>query len=158
MLFPYISSIPQHAVVADGMMNWPIECAIIGKSGTAKFPMRIDQDRVRSLSEIVFNNIIGEQSILLSLRSGSGINEHVYLETVEVCRELCLLLANQTFVPKKLAQCFVDLSNAVYASEGLYTEEAFEGLEDKVQELNYWGQELFESQPIETPSLGDGDK
>ena len=107
--------------------------------------MSDNKDKVVSTTEIVFNNMIGDNSIIMSLRSGGGIDENVYQETVTACKTMIPLLADQQYVPKKLAQCFVDVSNSVYSSEELYTQEVFERFEDMAHELNYLGQELFTS-------------
>lgn len=95
------------------------------------------------LLEIVYNSLLVEKSILVGIRNGSGVNEIEYDELVNALKELVIINKKRKAVPKKLALSFVDISNCFYASASLYSEEEFERLEDKANELNHFGQELF---------------
>ena len=93
--------------------------------------------------ESIYNILLGESSLYVKLRNAEGIEPMVYKELVSSIEIVTQAYKNNDFVPKKLALCFVDISNALYASESLYTKEEFEKLEDMVVHLQYLAEELF---------------
>ncbi|WP_396631806.1 hypothetical protein, partial [Lysinibacillus sp.] len=59
----------------------------------------------------IYENILGEHSILIQLRNGEGLNEVKYSELITAMKILIAEYKSFEVVPKKLALCFVDISN-----------------------------------------------
>ncbi|WP_239617283.1 hypothetical protein [Cohnella mopanensis] len=94
---------------------------------------------------IIYNYILGEDSILVSLRMGDGLNEQHYSQLIEAMKLLTKEYKDKSEVPKKLALCFVDISNFFYFNEGIYSSEVQDRLENAVHEISQVANELFES-------------
>ncbi|MFJ7886716.1 hypothetical protein ACIQYL_01350 [Lysinibacillus xylanilyticus] len=99
--------------------------------------------KVEEALEIVYENTIGDNSILRELRGGKGLNQQSYKLLIEAMKMLIEEYKDNSEVPKKLALCFVDINNYFYFNEGKYTEEEKE-LEDAVHEISSLAGQLFE--------------
>jgi len=100
--------------------------------------------KVDAALKIVYEYTIGDNSILCSLRVGLGLNENNYNTLIEAMKILITEYSNKTEVPKKLALCFVDISNYFYFNEGKYSEEEEEKLEDAIHEISSLAGKLFD--------------
>ena len=98
--------------------------------------------KVEEALEIVYENTIGDNSILRELRGGKGLNQQSYKLLIEAMKKLIEEYKDKSEVPKKLALCFVDISN--YFNEGKYTKEEEEEFEDVVHEISSLAEKLFE--------------
>jgi len=92
---------------------------------------------------VVYDYTIGDNSILVELRAGEGLNQESYKLLIEAMTKLIEEYKDQSEVPKKLALCFVDISNYFYFHEGKYTKEE-ELFEDAVHEISRLAEILFE--------------
>lgn len=93
---------------------------------------------------VVYDYTIGDHSILVELRAGEGLNQESYKLLIEAMTKLIEEYKDQSEVPKKLALCFVDISNYFYFHEGKYTKEEEELFEDAVHEISRLAGMLFE--------------
>lgn len=93
---------------------------------------------------VVYDYTIGESSILMELRVGKGLNHQSYRLLIEAMKKLIEEYKDKSEVPKKLALCFVDISNYFYFNEGKYTKEEKEEFEDVVHEISSLAGKLFE--------------
>ncbi|EON74429.1 hypothetical protein [Lysinibacillus sphaericus] len=93
---------------------------------------------------IVYKNILGEDSILLQLRRGEGLNEDRFNELVTAMQLLIVEYKNLDVVPKKLALSFVDISNYFYFNEDKYSLDEQNLIEDAVQKISQLANELFD--------------
>ncbi|MGA3598946.1 hypothetical protein [Lysinibacillus agricola] len=93
---------------------------------------------------VVYDYTIGDNSILVGLRAGEGLNQESYKLLIEAMTKLIEEYKDQSEVPKKLALCFVDISNYFYFHEGKYTKEEEELFEDAVHEISRLAEMLFE--------------
>lgn len=100
--------------------------------------------KVDEALKIVYKYTIDDNSILYSLRVGLGLNENNYNTLIEAMKILITEYSNKSEVPKKLALCFVDISNYFYFNEGKYSEEEEEKLEDAIHEISSLAGKLFE--------------
>lgn len=92
---------------------------------------------------IVYDFTIGDNSILMELRVGKGLNKQSYKLLIEAMEKLIEEYKDKSAVPKKLALCFVDINNYFYFNEGRYTEEKEKELEDAVHEISSLAEQLF---------------
>ncbi|QPQ31197.1 hypothetical protein [Lysinibacillus sp. JNUCC 51] len=100
--------------------------------------------KVEEALEIVYENTIGDNSILRELQGGKGLNHQSYRLLIEAMKKLIEEYKDKSEVPKKLALCFVDISNYFYFNEGKYTKEEKEEFEDVVHEISSLAGKLFE--------------
>lgn len=99
---------------------------------------------VEEALKIVYENTVGDNSILRELRGGKGLNQQSYKLLIEAMKKLIEEYKGKSEVPKKLALCFVDINNYFYFNEGKYTEEEERELEDAVHEISSLAGQLFE--------------
>ncbi|KOP80181.1 hypothetical protein AMS59_01910 [Lysinibacillus sp. FJAT-14745] len=99
--------------------------------------------KVEEALKIVYENTIGDNSILRELRGGKGLNQQSYKLLIEAMKKLIEEYKDKSEVPKKLALCFVDINNYFYFNKGKYTEEEEKELEDAVHEISYLAEKLF---------------
>jgi len=92
----------------------------------------------------VYENILGEDSILIQLRRGEGLNEDRFNELVTAMQFLIVEYKNLDVVPKKLALSFVDISNYFYFNEDKYSLDEQDYIEDAVQKISQLANELFD--------------
>ncbi|MEC1180010.1 hypothetical protein P9B03_16030 [Metasolibacillus meyeri] len=95
---------------------------------------------------LIYENILGEDSILLQLRRGGGLDENKFHELINAMQFLIVEYKNIDVVPKKLALSFVDISNYFYFNEGKYSLDQQNAIEDAVQEIAQLANELFDCQ------------
>ncbi|WP_285395857.1 hypothetical protein [Lysinibacillus sp. fls2-241-R2A-57] len=100
-------------------------------------------DKDKALN-VVYEYTIGDNSILVELREGDGLNQESYKLLIEAMRKLIEEYKDQSEVPKKLALCFVDISNYFYFHEGVYTKVEEVLFEDAVHEISSLANRLFE--------------
>lgn len=93
---------------------------------------------------LVYENILGEHSILIQLRRGEGLNEDRFNELVTAMQFLIVEYKDLDIVPKKLALSFVDISNYFYFNEDKYSLEEQNLIEDAVQKISQLANELFD--------------
>jgi len=93
---------------------------------------------------VVYDYTIGDNSILVELRAEEGLNQESYKLLIEAMTKLIEEYKDQSEVPKKLALCFVDISNYFYFHEGKYTKAEEELFEDAVHEISRLAGMLFE--------------
>ncbi|TKI52868.1 hypothetical protein FC756_26900 [Lysinibacillus mangiferihumi] len=94
---------------------------------------------------IVYEHILGENSILIQLRRGEGLNENQFNELITAMQFLIVEFKSLDVVPKKLALAFVDVSNYFYFNENKYCLEEQNIIEDAVQMISQLANELFDS-------------
>ncbi len=93
---------------------------------------------------LVYENILGEDSILLQLRRGEGLNEDRFNELIIAMQFLIVEYKNLDVVPKKLALSFVDISNYFYFNEDKYSLDEQNLIEDAVQKISQLANEMFD--------------
>ncbi|THU38459.1 hypothetical protein FAM09_17480 [Niastella caeni] len=84
---------------------------------------------------VIYEGLLGEQSILVKLRNKEGLDEEKYdliLEAIEVLKEA---YKDQEYIPKKLALAFLDVSNYFIFGDEWYPEEEQEKIEDAGHQL-----------------------
>ena len=93
--------------------------------------------------EIINQSLLGENSLLVNLRRGDGLNDEQWQAFREAMRVVTAFYKDKDSVPKKLALAFVDVSNYFYFHEGKYTQQEANKLEDAAQEIVQMADELF---------------
>ncbi|RZK93523.1 MAG: hypothetical protein EOO62_31810, partial [Hymenobacter sp.] len=83
-----------------------------------------------SALKIVYDCLLGEQSIPAQLRQRQGLNENRFAQLVAALRLLISHYATAKAVPKQLALCMVDIYGAFSFREGMYSEAVTVRLED----------------------------
>ena len=98
---------------------------------------------IDSALEIVYDCLLGEQSIPAQLRFRQGMNENRFAQLVAALRLLITHYAAAETVPKQLALCLVDIYGAFSFREGMYSEAVTARLEDAGIQLQGLAEELF---------------
>jgi hypothetical protein len=93
--------------------------------------------------KIVYDKIIGIDSIPLSIREMKGVNADNFQELKSAIIYLIEYYGNKDDVPKELALAFVDISNYFFVPNLNYTEREHEKLEDYGIELSELANKLF---------------
>jgi len=97
----------------------------------------------------IYDNLLGEKSIFIKLRAGEGIDLELYSELVRNITILIDVFKKKDYIPKKLALCFVDITNTFYASKDLYLDDESNTLEEMILNLHYLGETLFSTSPLQ---------
>lgn len=92
---------------------------------------------------VIFDGLLGEESILVKLRNKEGLDEEKYASVLEAIDVLKNAYKDQEYIPKKLALAFLDISNYFDFSEEWYSEEEQEKIEDAGLQLVQAADELF---------------
>ena len=98
---------------------------------------------VNEALDIVYDCTIGNNSIMIPLREGLGLNEQSYKLFLEAMKILIEEYKDKSEVPKKLASCFIDITKYFNFIEGKYSREDEEKLEDVNHEISFLVEELF---------------
>lgn len=93
--------------------------------------------------QTVYKHILEDGSILIKLREGQGLDEAAYTKLLQSMQVLIQEFKNSDTVPKKLALCFVDISNYFYFNEGKYSESEQDQIEDACHRISELANELF---------------
>ena len=88
--------------------------------------------------------VLGEDSILVKMRSRLGLDREGLDVLVESIEHLIDVYRDQDQVPKRLALAFVDISNYFYFSEQYYSESERDELEDAAQRISELANQLFD--------------
>ena len=94
--------------------------------------------------EIVYNALLSETSIPVSIRSMDGVDKIQYEELKKSILFLIDYYKNKDDVPKKVAQAFVDISNYFFVPNLNYSEEDLELFENYGIELTTLANQLFD--------------
>ncbi|WP_342512344.1 hypothetical protein MKY34_17225 [Sporosarcina sp. FSL K6-1522] len=92
---------------------------------------------------VVYENILGEHSILQQLREGGGLNKDRFNALVTAMEFLIVEYKNVDVVPKKLALSFADISNYFYFNEDKYSLDEQNLIEDAVHKISQLANEMF---------------
>lgn len=96
--------------------------------------------------EIVYNALLSDTSIPVSIRNMDGVNKIQYEELKKSILFLIDYYKDKDNVPKKLAQSFVDISNYFFVPNLKYSEEELEIFEDYAIELSELANKLFDNE------------
>ena len=97
-----------------------------------------------TLLNTVYKTFLGENSMAVKLREGRGITLFEYELLVDSIEKLIVIYQTKNHVPKKLASCFMDITNIFYSCQDLYEEDEFNILADMAFNLHFLGERLFE--------------
>lgn len=92
---------------------------------------------------IVYKFLLENESILLDMRRGEGLNDSKYKKLLESINYLTEQYRNSEVIPKKLALCFIDISNYFYFNKQLYSTEEQNKLEDAAHKISELANALF---------------
>ncbi len=93
----------------------------------------------------VYEGILSDDSILVGMRRGAGLDDERFETVVEAIEFLIQDLKESRTVPKQLALCFVDISNYFYFHEGKYSQAEMDRMEDAAHKLSELANQLFDS-------------
>jgi hypothetical protein len=93
--------------------------------------------------EIVYQKLLGEDSLPLNIRNMKGVDQDDYNQLINAINFLIDVYKNRTEIPKKLALAFVDIGNYFIVPNLSYSEKEIDLFEDYGMELSYLGQQLF---------------
>lgn len=79
---------------------------------------------------VIYEGLLGENSILVKLRNKEGLDEDMYGSVLEAIEVLKIAWKDQDHIPKKLALAFLDISTYFIFSDEWYSEEEQEKFED----------------------------
>lgn len=96
--------------------------------------------------EIVYEKLLGENSIPVKIRTMEKLTENEFTELVEAINFLIDYYKNSENVPKKIALAFIDISNFFFVSNLNYSEKEIELYEDYGIELSRLAEELFSNE------------
>lgn len=96
--------------------------------------------------EIVYEKLLGENSIPVKIRTMEKLTENEFTELVEAINFLIDYYKNSENVPKKIALAFIDISNYFFVSNLNYSEKEIELYEDYGIELSRLAEELFSNE------------
>lgn len=87
--------------------------------------------------------LIGVNSIPNQLRNNHYFDKKSYNELISVLHKVITYYENKNEVPKRLALCFVDISNSFYANGNYFSEKELEEIEDAAIEISRLANILF---------------
>lgn len=94
--------------------------------------------------EIVYNALLSEYSIPVSIRGMNGVDKIQYEELKKSVLFLTDYYKNKDEIPKKVALAFVDISNYFFVPNLSYSKEDHELFEDYGIELSELANKLFD--------------
>lgn len=87
--------------------------------------------------------LLSLNAVSVKIRSAKTIDRELYGQPIRAIQFLIENFNNESVIPKRLALCFVDISNAFFVSDEHFSIEEVEEIEDMGIELVALGNELF---------------
>lgn len=94
---------------------------------------------------IIEQELIGENSIPCKLRNEHFFDKIAFERLVNSIKEAIVFYKGQDYIPKKLALCFVDISNFFFVDNNYFPENEIEEIENAGMKLSKLANELFDS-------------
>lgn len=94
---------------------------------------------------IIEQELIGENSIPCKLRNEHFFDRIAFERLVNSIKEAIGFYKAQDNIPKKLALCFVDISNFFFVDSNYFPENEIEEIENAGMKLSELANELFDS-------------
>lgn len=88
----------------------------------------------------VEEGLLSVNAVPVKIRSEKTIDRELYAKTIRAIQFLIDNFNNESVIPKRLALCFVDISNAFFVSDEHFS---IKEVEDMGVELTALGNELF---------------
>lgn len=79
---------------------------------------------------VIYEGLLGENSIVVKLRNREGLDEEKYDSILEAIEVLKVAYKDQDHIPKKLALAFLDVSTYFIFDDEWYSQEEQEKFED----------------------------
>jgi hypothetical protein len=99
----------------------------------------------KSFIQIIEQELIGENSIPCKLRNEHFFDKLAFERLVNSVEEAINYYKEQDNIPKKLALCFVDISNHFFVDSDYFSENEIEEIEDAGMELSELANKLFDN-------------
>ncbi len=96
--------------------------------------------------EIVFETLLGENSIPVSIRNMGGVDKEEYEKLKNSILFLIDYYKDKDLIPKKIALAFIDISSYFFVPNLNYSEEEQEQFEDYGIELSELANTLFDNE------------
>ena len=99
----------------------------------------------KSFIKIIEQELIGENSIPCKLRNEHFFDKSAFKRLVNAVEEAISYYKEQDNIPKKIALCFVDISNDFFVSSDYFPENEIEEIEDAGMKLSELANKLFDN-------------
>ena len=94
--------------------------------------------------QIVYDTVLKEDSLFVKIRMSQGLDHAAYAHLIQAMEFLIEEYKDAEVVPKKLALCFVDISNSFYSTD-LYEGSESDQIEDAIHKISELANKLFDS-------------
>lgn len=95
--------------------------------------------------KIIEKELIGDNSIPIKLRNEHFFDKSAFEKLVNSINEAIVFYKGVDNIPKRLALCFVDISNYFYVDNNFFSESEIEEIEDAGMKLSELANQLFDS-------------
>lgn len=95
--------------------------------------------------KIIEQELIGDNSIPCKLRNEHFFDKQAFKKLVNSIHKAIDFYKDQDNIPKRIALCFVDVSNNFFVDSNFFTESEMEEIEDAGMELSKLANQLFDN-------------
>ncbi|MFL0100136.1 hypothetical protein [Tenacibaculum maritimum] len=103
---------------------------------------------ISKIVELVEDYLLGDNSFPVRIREKREIKQDEFEILKKSIEKLCDYYKEEDFIPKRIALCFVDISNFFFVPNLSYSESEIERFEDYGIALSELGNKLFSKQSI----------
>lgn len=96
--------------------------------------------------EIIEDELIGINSIPIKLRNEHFFDKEAFQKLIDALEIAIEIFKGQTEVPKKLALCFIDVSNHFFVDDTFFSQDEIELIEDAGMKLSELANKLFDDE------------
>lgn len=96
--------------------------------------------------EIIENELIGINSIPVKLRNEHFFDREAFEKLINALEIAIEIFKDQIQVPKKLALCFIDISNHFFVDDNFFNQDEIELIEDAGMKLSELANKLFDNE------------
>lgn len=96
--------------------------------------------------KIIEDELIGINSIPLKLRNEHFFDKEAFQKLINAIEIAIEIFKDQIQVPKKLALCFIDISNYFFVDDTFFSQDEIELIEDAGMKLSELANKLFDDE------------